>query len=455
MTSWKRIVLACVSLLVMAVAPVGVALAQVKVTAATPASAFQGTIALDVVVSGSGFNSSAKVQYFVSGTTNPGGITVRKVTFRSSSELVTTIDVAATADLASFDIVVSLDSGRKGKGTTLFSVKAKPNGPTPPPPPPTYPANRAWHAFTSNGGRDVSSSRLYMYGGGGSEGQIVPADLWYYRPYDHQWMLVTPATTTKPGPRQWEGLSCNVGTCVMAMGSNGFGLTNETWVYREATNAWTLAGCSRSSPCPAARQMLTMAFDSQRGNHLLFGGRGSQSPGLNDTWTFDTATLKWTLKTPTFKPVERNRQAMTSVAGIGVVMHGGQDYYGRAPYCDMYAWDGSSWAQIQFDMNQPHPCLHSHSMAWDGQDLVVTGGYVDTSDTPSQVLWRFAFTGPKSGTWTQASNGTCTAIGGTDLTIHPGARMAYDEPTAMRVHFGGEVNGPNGVIRYGNTVECY
>jgi len=33
--------------------------------------------------------------------------------------------------------------------------------------------------------------------------------------------------------------------------------------------------------------------------------------------------------------------------------------------------------------------------------------------------------------------------------------MAYDGQAAKRVYFGGEENGPVGVIRYGNTVECY
>jgi len=127
MNAWKQFTLACLSLLVLGLAPIGAALAQVKVTAATPSSAYQGTTSLDVVVSGSGFDNSAKVQYFVSGTTNPGGIAVRRVVFRNSKELVTTIDVADTADLASFDIQVTLASGRKGKGTTLFTVTAKTN----------------------------------------------------------------------------------------------------------------------------------------------------------------------------------------------------------------------------------------------------------------------------------------------------------------------------------------
>ena len=296
-----------------------------------------------------------------------------------------------------------------------------------------------------------------MYGGGGSDAQVVPPDLWYYSAYSDRWTLVMPAGTARPGLRQHTGLSCGGGACVMEDGSSGFGLVDETWVYIEATNAWVQATCRRTIPCPSARMMETMAFDPQSGNHLLFGGRGSQA-GLNDTWTFDVAALKWTLRAPTFKPTERNRAAALQVPGIGVVMHGGQPYNARAALCDMYAWNGTNWRPIQFDTAQPYPCLHSHDVAWDGASLIVTGGYVDTSDTPSGVLWRFTFAADgQSGTWSRTtSQGTCNQVLGTDdPVIHPGARMAYDVPTQTRVWFGGEANGINGVIRYGNTVECY
>jgi len=452
MNAWKRITIYCLSLFILGLAPIGAALAQIKVTAATPASAVQGTIGLDVVVSGAGFDNTAKVQYFVSGTTNPGGITIKKVVFRNSNELATTIDVADTADLASFDIQVTLSSGRKGKGTTLFSVKAKPNTS---PPPPTYPAERAWHSFTSNGGIDVVASRLYMYGGAGADWQAVPADLWYFGSYVDKWTLVTPSSTVNPDRRQWTGLSCGAGTCVMATGSNGFGLVDETWVYNEATNLWTKAACGRRAPCPSPRQMTTMAFDPERGNHLLFGGKGSTA-GLDDTQTFDPMTLKWTLRAPALKPSERNRAAAVHVPGIGVVMHGGQPGRAGTVYCDMFAWNGSNWTRIEFDAGQSHPCLHTHSMAWDGQGLVVTGGYVDTNDTPSPANWRFVFAADgRSGVWSQTTAGACRPIDGTDTEIHPGARMAYDDQSMTRVYFGGEMNAANGVIRYGNTVECY
>jgi len=121
----KTLVVAILYLTALAFAPIGVAYAQVKVTAATPSSTVQGTVSLDVIVSGSGFDSTSSAQFFVTGTTNPGGVTVKKTTFRNSKEVVATIDVADSAVIASFDIQVTLSSGRKGKGTTLFAVQAK------------------------------------------------------------------------------------------------------------------------------------------------------------------------------------------------------------------------------------------------------------------------------------------------------------------------------------------
>ncbi|HKX58204.1 MAG TPA: hypothetical protein VJN00_02390 [Steroidobacteraceae bacterium] len=106
-----------------------VAQSQVLVTSADPPAAPQGTLSLDVTVSGSGFDNSAQVEFLITGTATPGGIIVRKVKVTGPKKLVATIDVADTAVIDKFDIQVSLSGGRKGKGTSLFSVLAKANDP--------------------------------------------------------------------------------------------------------------------------------------------------------------------------------------------------------------------------------------------------------------------------------------------------------------------------------------
>jgi FG-GAP repeat len=101
------------------------ATAQIQVTATNPSAAPQGTINLNVTVTGNGFKKGANAQWFLSGTTNPGGVTVNSTTFKSSSQLTANITVASTAQIAGFDVVVKNSDGRTGKGTDLFAVTTK------------------------------------------------------------------------------------------------------------------------------------------------------------------------------------------------------------------------------------------------------------------------------------------------------------------------------------------
>src|SRR5688500_5727536 len=101
---------------------------QIQVNAADPPVAEQGTLSLDVKVTGKGFKNGAQAKSFVTGTTNPGGVTVNSTTFVSSTELRANITVVDNAEIANFDIQVLNSDGRGGKGTELFRVTAKGGG---------------------------------------------------------------------------------------------------------------------------------------------------------------------------------------------------------------------------------------------------------------------------------------------------------------------------------------
>ena len=101
---------------------------QIQVNAADPPAAEQGTINLNVKVTGKGFKNGAKAKWFVTGTTDPGGVTVNSTAFVSSTELTANITVSDMAVIANFDIQVLNSDGRGGKGTELFAVTAKGGG---------------------------------------------------------------------------------------------------------------------------------------------------------------------------------------------------------------------------------------------------------------------------------------------------------------------------------------
>jgi hypothetical protein len=98
------------------------AVAQIQVNSSSPSAAPQGTINLNVTVNGNGFKKGAKAQWFVTGTTNPGGVTVNSTTFNGSGTLTANITIASGATISGYDVVVTNADGRTGKGTDLFAV---------------------------------------------------------------------------------------------------------------------------------------------------------------------------------------------------------------------------------------------------------------------------------------------------------------------------------------------
>src|SRR2546430_11293808 len=99
--------------------------AQIQVDSANPTAAPQGTINLDIAITGNGFKKGAVAQWFVTGTTNPGGVTVNSTTFKGSTQVTANITVASDAVINGFDIVVRNADGRTGKGTDRFAVTQK------------------------------------------------------------------------------------------------------------------------------------------------------------------------------------------------------------------------------------------------------------------------------------------------------------------------------------------
>jgi hypothetical protein len=98
------------------------ATAQIQVTSTNPNAAPQGTTNLNVTVSGSGFKKGAKAHWYVSGTTNPGGVTVNSTTFNGSTSLTANITIASDAYTGGFDVQVVNSDGRTGVGSDAFTV---------------------------------------------------------------------------------------------------------------------------------------------------------------------------------------------------------------------------------------------------------------------------------------------------------------------------------------------
>ena len=91
------------------------------VSAANPASARQGTIKLDVQISGSGFDEGSQATWQLNGVAYPK-IAVNNTKFVSSTSVIANITVALDAAPVTYDIAVVTRTGKKGIGAEMFTV---------------------------------------------------------------------------------------------------------------------------------------------------------------------------------------------------------------------------------------------------------------------------------------------------------------------------------------------
>ena len=91
------------------------------VSAANPASARQGTVTLDVQISGSGFDEGSQASWQLNGVAYPK-IAVNNTKFVSSTSVIATITIALDAAPVTYDIAVVTRTGKKGIGAEMFTV---------------------------------------------------------------------------------------------------------------------------------------------------------------------------------------------------------------------------------------------------------------------------------------------------------------------------------------------
>jgi hypothetical protein len=105
--------------------------------------------------------------------------------------------------------------------------------------------------------------------------------------------------------------------------ANGTDEFNETWTWNGSD--WTQITSAVSGTPPTGRQNAAMAFDSAHGKVVLFGGlNNTLEADLHDTWLWDGAALTWTQASPATNPAARYGHGMAydSLRGQTIVFGG-------------------------------------------------------------------------------------------------------------------------------------
>lgn len=181
---------------------------------------------------------------------------------------------------------------------------------------------------------------------------------------------------------------------------------------------------------PSARLASYIAYDSDRGVVVLFGG-GNNSQQFDDTWEWNG--IQWSLKAPAHSPSPRWDGAMSyDRLRQRCVLFGGHNQ-GQTHFDETWTWDGNDWLNVTPAVS---PSARSRTrMAFDesqgvailfGGALFSGGSYTDYADT---WAWNGA-------TWSQRSEAT----GPTGRRDHA---MCFDSARNRVLMFSGASNSGN------------
>ena len=157
------------------------------------------------------------------------------------------------------------------------------------------------------------------------------------------------------------------GRVVLFGGQNQRGDAGDTWEWNGAQ--WTRRSAP-PAPAPSPREGAAMAYDPIRHRTVLFGGTQNDFQAvLNDTWEWDGTS--WTMMS-SGGPAPRGFAAAAFDAARGrVVMYGG--FNGTIGFSDTWEWTGLNWTLVSA---VGPPARGGHTMAYDSarSRTVVFGG---------------------------------------------------------------------------------
>ena len=164
----------------------------------------------------------------------------------------------------------------------------------------------------------------------------------------------------------------NFKNVVLFGGEGNGGLRNDTWIWTGGDiNSWEEV---EPGTAPAIRKHAAMAFDPVSNSVILFGGQG-QSGVLGDTWRWNGSV--WTQVTGLTTSPSARGGAQMAYDGQNLVLFGGYTLSGstKVPNGETWVWNGTAWENATpADPADSPPGAYNGQMSFDGRTAVLYGG---------------------------------------------------------------------------------
>ncbi len=286
----------------------------------------------------------------------------------------------------------------------------------------------------------VYTVTLTATGPGGSQTVSRTRYITVTAPMIRDWALITTTTTPPVWGEQAMAYDSDRGVVVLYGGNaTGWPYEDTTWEF-DGTDWQAVTTLTR----PEARYGASLAYDPARRVMVLFGGSRQQDTALNQTWEYTRS--EWVNVSPATAPVSRTHASLVTGPNGRLYLFGGNN--GETYFNDVWRYENGEWTEITVAGDAP-PARTLAAMIWDSANhrLLLFGGRTVTTRTTGTGgtlladLWAFD---PAAQSWTELADGSSNG---------PAGRMAhsltYDPAADQVVLVGGIANG--GDARRGDT----
>jgi len=170
-----------------------------------------------------------------------------------------------------------------------------------------------------------------------------PQDTWAFDLDSMVWTLRDP--TNPPLPQYGHHMVYDTQNRVLVMygghwslqGTSTHGYSDGVWTYDYPTDTWTKID---EATTPPGRYWHSVAYDTDAGKMVVFGGSTADFDTGDDTWLFDAASRTWERIESDEHPPGRANSAMAyDQAHEKVIMLGGLSEWGEPPLVDLWVLD--------------------------------------------------------------------------------------------------------------------
>ena len=270
------------------------------------------------------------------------------------------------------------------------------------------PAVDAWTALPVTAGKTPqarlnhsavwSGSTMIVWGGVGGTNYFNDGGL--YDPVLNNWTYLSGTGAGTPVARLNHTAVWTGNAMLVWGGTSGSQLLNDGGSYNPGLNAWSYLPATLPNT-PGAREFHTTVWT---GTEMIVWGGDSTGGGslLNDGGRYSPAANAWVYLPGSLAATPVARRDHTAVwTGSRMLIWGGSGASGDLQTGSSYDPAGNAWTAINSAAGATPSARESHTAVWSGTEMIVWGGY---SDTSAGLLNDGARYNPTGNTWVAIPN---------------------------------------------------